>query len=323
MSPLRAAKSTEKVVSLLCGGASALTWRRACVSVMMRWGGWLSRCRVLAICCGWQATMAQCFSNSSRMVCCCGRMSRPCGASRSCGMMSITRSPSWAHPSVIWGSPPLGATWIKVCRSRSMPSPRVALVATVGRAVASARAWAWWGASSSRSLLLRATTIGLPSRRCCHAFTKTVSAWSTTTVTMSARRRACRVFSTRSEPTCPSSSTPAVSVMTQAPRPCISMALPTGSVVVPGCADTMAACWPTRALSSDDLPLLRLPTSTMCRRAADGVSFRVMGQNLKSRSPCSMSARCCSAMRRVFGLSISSSDCRIRASPLARVSGEA
>jgi hypothetical protein len=44
------------------------------------------------------------------------------------------------------------------------------------------------------------------------------------------------------------------------------MAFNTGSVVVPGVADTKAVSCPVRALMSEDLPLLRRPKRAMCKR---------------------------------------------------------
>jgi len=45
-------------------------------------------------------------------------------------------------------------------------------------------------------------------------------------------------------------------------------------VVVPGTSDTIAACWPQNAFSSEDLPLFILPKKPICSRFALGVSFR-------------------------------------------------
>jgi len=80
---------------------------------------------------------------------------------------------------------------------------------------------------------------------------------------MSAFSAACRVFSTRAVPMAPSSSKPAVSIKTTGPTPGSSMALYTGSAVVPATGDTSAASCPVSAFTSDDFPALRRPNSPM------------------------------------------------------------
>ena len=65
--------------------------------------------------------------------------------------------------------------------------------------------------------------------------------------------------------------------------PCISMALFTRSVVVPGTSETRAVSCPVKALISDDLPLLRRPKIAICRRLALGVLFIFMNSILKSK----------------------------------------
>ena len=46
---------------------------------------------------------------------------------------------------------------------------------------------------------------------------------------------------------------------TTGPTGCSSIALYTGSVVVPGTSETTEIDWPVTALTRDDLPTLRLP----------------------------------------------------------------
>ena len=60
-----------------------------------------------------------------------------------------------------------------------------------------------------------------------------------------------------------SSSNPAVSVKRHGPMPGISIALCTGSVVVPGVSDTSATFWPVIALTSEDFPAFRFPKTVM------------------------------------------------------------
>ena len=66
---------------------------------------------------------------------------------------------------------------------------------------------------------------------------------------------------------------PGVSIMTQAPKGCISMALYTGSVVVPATSDTMEVFCPVRRFIRDDLPLFVLPKIPMWSLLAFGVEF--------------------------------------------------
>ena len=86
---------------------------------------------------------------------------------------------------------------------------------------------------------------------------------------------ASSVFSTRILPSSPTSSKPAVSISTQAPMPLISIALYTGSVVVPATSDTIDTLCPVKALIKEDLPLLRLPKKPIWSLLAFGVSFKV------------------------------------------------
>ena len=66
---------------------------------------------------------------------------------------------------------------------------------------------------------------------------------------------------------------PAVSVISTGPSGRISIAFATGSVVVPGTSETMAACWPVNALIKLDFPALRRPKMLICSRDPAGVSF--------------------------------------------------
>ena len=60
-------------------------------------------------------------------------------------------------------------------------------------------------------------------------------------------------------PSWPSSSMPGVSIIITGPRGSSSMALYTGSVVVPFTSDTTARSWPVTAFSTLDLPAFLLP----------------------------------------------------------------
>ncbi len=66
------------------------------------------------------------------------------------------------------------------------------------------------------------------------------------------------------QPSSPTSSIPAVSIMTTGPYGKSSTDFLTGSVVVPGTSLTIESCCPIRALTSDDLPTFRRPTIAIC-----------------------------------------------------------
>jgi len=67
-----------------------------------------------------------------------------------------------------------------------------------------------------------------------------------------------------------------VSIMTTGPSGSSSMALNTGSVVVPRTSDTIARFCPVSALIRLDFPALRLPKIPICVRSEEGVLFKLM-----------------------------------------------
>ena len=69
---------------------------------------------------------------------------------------------------------------------------------------------------------------------------------------------------------------PGVSMTSTGPAGASSMALRTGSVVVPATSDTTETVWFVSAFTRLDLPALRTPKKTMCARSPEGVSFRDM-----------------------------------------------
>src|SRR5699024_3946773 len=80
-------------------------------------------------------------------------------------------------------------------------------------------------------------------------------------------------FRTRSSPRSPSSSMPGVSTITTGPRGSSSMALRTGSVVVPLTSETTARSWPVTRFTRLDFPTFLLPKKPICSRSPEGVSF--------------------------------------------------
>ena len=85
----------------------------------------------------------------------------------------------------------------------------------------------------------------------------------------------------------PSSSIPGVSIIITGPRGRSSMALYTGSVVVPFTSDTTARSWPVTALSTLDFPAFLLPKNPIWTRSDEGVSFIPIC--IFSSCPCSVS----------------------------------
>ena len=137
----------------------------------------------------------------------------------------------------------------------------------------------------TRSALENATTHGMP----CSA--KSESSWrsasheprtpSTTSTATSQVASTLRVASTRSSPNAPSSSKPGVSTMTTGPSGKSSIALRTGSVVVPATSETTASCWPVTAFTRLDLPALRTPKNAICTRSPLGVSLSPMTSSFR------------------------------------------
>ncbi|MGC3999877.1 MAG: hypothetical protein QM767_21505 [Anaeromyxobacter sp.] len=93
---------------------------------------------------------------------------------------------------------------------------------------------------------------------------------SVTSRARSVRSITCRVFATRSSPSAPTSSMPAVSMNCTGPSGCSSKGFSTGSVVVPAWSETMETLCRTSALSRLDLPTLRRPKRPMCVRCPLG-----------------------------------------------------
>ncbi len=105
-------------------------------------------------------------------------------------------------------------------------------------------------------------------------FAAITSAVSKTTTAISVFSAARWVFSTLRTPSSLSSSKPAVSMITQGPRGCISIGLYTGSVVVPATSATIDTSCFVIALISEDFPLFVFPYMPICNLLLDGVSFK-------------------------------------------------
>ena len=99
---------------------------------------------------------------------------------------------------------------------------------------------------------------------------------SMTRMAMSVLFNTCKDFCTRSCPSSPLSSMPAVSIINTGPKGNSSMAFNTGSVVVPGTSATTASFCPVRALIRLDLPALRFPNKPIWTRSPAGVAFKLL-----------------------------------------------
>ena len=243
MLPLYCAKRTEKEVSRLSAGFLSYTVRNTCESVIISLGGRARAASMASILSVVQLITRHLRSSSSRMVCTCGRMSRPLGAWMSCGMTSMTVSfSSTSRPTMPCDMVSSGNLFRRLRRMSSSPFPVRVLTnrgtcphcCSMRRMVCSA--------SDNRSHLFSIQITGTFfsfNKRCqCNSSSRCSSVQTIRAMSVfSSARCVCRM---RSSPSSPSSSKPAVSMNTQGPRPWISMALKTGSVVVPGISDTRA-----------------------------------------------------------------------------------
>ena len=96
---------------------------------------------------------------------------------------------------------------------------------------------------------------------------------SATRTAMSVLPNTFFAFSILSCPNLPSSSKPGVSIITTGPRGRISIALETGSVVVPSSSETIESCWPVIAFTRLDLPAFLRPKKLMCVLSPEVTSF--------------------------------------------------
>ena len=227
---------------------------------MMSFGG---RTRAASVGPSWsvvQLITRHFLSSRSRRVWTWGRISRPRGAWMSCGMTSRTRSPGSASSPVMLTCSSSGSSVMIASRMVSTPAPVSALTTSGSRRSRVRTSARSPSRSPSVSALLITAITGTPrrARSATHSASTSGAAVSTTSAT-SVFRLASRVLATRRSPRAPVSSRPAVSMNTTGPMPCSSIALYTGSVVVPGTSDTTAIDWPVTALTREDLPTFRLP----------------------------------------------------------------
>ena len=146
------------------------------------------------------------------------------------------------------------------------------------------------GTASSKSHLFMAMRCGMffAFRRASKSVCASVSPSdaSTTTTAKSHLFITCMAFRTRWAPSAPMSSRPGVSIITTGPSGSNSIALETGSVVVPAMSETMARSCPVIALMRLDFPALRLPKMPICTRSALGAVFMlIQSPQIQNHSP--------------------------------------
>ena len=273
-SPWKRANRIENEVRGTSPGVSATTFRNAWESVMTSLGGRFRRPRAALSSRSFTTRQNESESSRSRIVCTWGRIRRPFGASLSIGTTSTTSSPGPTRSPTIRRASKYsaGAAASSAPRSSSMPVPWRAAVQTVGSFSAARRATRP-GSGTARSDLLNATMTG--TRRASSSARSDSSKEphepaSATSTPRSVRSRTLRVLAMRCSPRAPASSTPAVSMNSTGPSGSSSIGFSTGSVVVPGVADTIATSCRVIALRRLDLPTLRRPKSPMCRRKLRG-----------------------------------------------------
>ena len=102
-----------------------------CESVIISLGGRTRACREACSLSVVQLITKHFLSNSSRMVCTCGRMRRPLGACISWGITSRTTSPSLTQLPVIVCSPKFSGSFSRIASKMPwMPVPSLALTTT-------------------------------------------------------------------------------------------------------------------------------------------------------------------------------------------------
>ena len=196
---------------------------------------------------------------------------RPLGADASIGVTKSTTSSLSSMPS---NSPTLDDAVFARAATASLSlfifSPVLALTLTASGSSPASRV---------RSHLLKTTRNGIFfsrifSRSSLSPRVKPFVASATSSAT-SHLSSSTSVLLTLIEPSSPPSSAPAVSTSVTAPTGKSSIALTTGSVVVPGVSLTIDTSCPAKALTRLDLPALRLPKKPMRTLFALGAEFKL------------------------------------------------
>ena len=250
---------------------------------MISFGGRARACNVSVNLSVVQLTTRHFLSSNSRIVCTCGRISLPLGAWISCGMTRRTRSFSAVSSPVMLCWPKSEGSFSRIaCRICSIPISSFALTSN-GRILHSSSMYvAKLSLFSLISILFNIGMTGISfsfnSASISFSWEKVVSPHSSNAISVFSIAFKVRLI--RSSPSSPSSSNPGVSINKHGPIPCISIALDTRSVVVPGVSETRAVSCPVNALIREDLPLFRLPKRAIWSLLAFGVSVRLISENL-------------------------------------------
>ena len=200
------------------------------------------------------------------------------GACMSCGMTSRTRSPSETRfPVILCVSKSSGRCRMMACEISAMPWCVFALTMRGYCPLLSLMLCASCSVSCSMSALFSSKITGIffSLSILIQWSSSFISGWQSNRA-MSVFSIACKVRVIRIFPSSPSSSYPGVSMKRQGPMPWISIALSTGSVVVPGVSDTRAVFCPVSALIKEDLPLFRRPKRAICSRLELGVFWKLI-----------------------------------------------
>ena len=258
-------------------------------------------------------------SRRSRSAWTWGRMIRPFGASASMGMTRTTRSPGETRSPTMRAPRGVGrGRRRRASRSSGMPVARRGDRLTAGHPAACETGREGRPAGPASALLRTMTTgrAGRGSRR--GGLLERAPARPPRPRGGRGRsaRDALRVFAIRCSPSAPSSSMPAVSTKRTGPRGRNSIGFSTGSVVVPGVAETMATSCRVRAFRTLDLPTLRRPKRPMwVAEAARGACSSFALLSSRRRGGHSSPARPFPAAFSRSGGSISASVRAMHASP--------
>ena len=216
-------------------------------------------------------------SKISRMVCCCGKISRPFGAEESIGTTRTTKSLGEIKSLTI-GVPftSLGRRVEIFSFNSRMWKPVFALISIVCSVCSARESVDFSGKSHLLWIIRYGICLSWIFFKMFSSSTVIPTELSITSRAMSVLFNIWYVFVIRNCPSSPSSSRPAVSINTTGPMGRSSIAFKTGSVVVPFVSDTMESACPVNALIKLDFPQFLLPKMPMWIRFAEGVLFKLI-----------------------------------------------
>ena len=272
-SPLCRAISIENDVNFKWVGIEALTSLNICESVIIRSGSLFRLDNISSNSLSLTVNAKASWSNISLIICTWGNMRRPFGACISCGATSITLSLGFTiSPRIEVFSKSIGALLIMASFSFEIFFLSVELTSTK---VISKSLFNKSRLLSYISILFITPITGMffSFKSWNHSFSWLVleSPAENTSTAKSVFSITSLVFSILRFPNSPSSSNPAVSIITIGPNGSNSIDFDTGSVVVPGVSDTTDIGWLVKALIKLDLPAFLFPNIDICSLFALGV----------------------------------------------------